>query len=1847
MAAVLPKLDISQVQTNPAPGTAVPPGTVVTYKIVISSDAAATAGAANAALAVVLGSNLTLNAGSVSLTDPNGGTDLVTPTGGGGFNVTFGNTIATNAQPITITYTATVGAGTPQNTTLTPKVDITYQNASPDELVYATDNVNKTFYQYDVATHTISNFGTPSSPQDSVEFDGRGNLVYTGTSTGLSLYNLSSGTNTLLVAGQGFADETITPDHKTVFYNGSSNGHNALYAYDLTTNTNRLVVQHSGTNGFTGLATDPAGHLFASFGTNSGLYNTGGAGTIAQIDPTTGAILRQTAVLGNGLDACVYDSYTGHIFVTSAVTGASPNVWEVDPTTMAVVKTFSIPNPRLDGISSDGKGNLFIARYHDAIVQLDLVHNTQTVVASTPEIDDTIPIANNPVFDSKASTNTLVGSGSLSGTVFLDQNADGVKLAGDTPIAGATVQLLDSTGAPVAGKTTTTDASGNYSFANLTVGNYAVQITAPAGDSFSPVGTNANPALDSIVNSLGKTTPVAVMAGANTPNQNAGVYVPVSLSGTVFNDGNDDGVKNNADNAHQGATVQLLDSAGTPIPGKTATTDASGNYSFAGLKPGTYSVAVTPIAGDVFSPVGTNANPALDSKVNAAGKTTPVTLASGQTSINNNAGLFAPGSLSGTVFLDQNADGVKLAGDTSLAGLTVQLLDSTGTPIAGKTATTDASGNYSFTGLVPGSYAIAITAPAGDSFSPVGTNANPALDSIVNSLGKTTPVAVMAGANTPNQNAGVYVPVSLSGTVFNDNNDDGVKNGTDIAHAGIVVQLLDSTGTPIAGKTATTDASGNYAFTALKPGTYSVQVGLPAGDVFSPVGGNANMALDSEVNAAGKTVPVTLTSGQTSINNNAGLFAPGSLSGTVFVDRNDNGVKEAGDTPAAGVSVQLLDGTGTPIAGKTTTTDASGNYSFGGLVPGSYAVAFTAPAGDVFSPTGTNTNPALDSIVNSLGKTAPVAVANGTNTPNQNAGVYMLGSLSGTVFLDQNDDGVKQAGDTPVAGATVQLLDSAGTPIAGKTTTTDASGNYSFGGLVPGSYAVAITAPAGDGFSPVGTNANPALDSIVNAAGKTAQVAVTSGTNTPNQNAGVYAPVSLSGTVFQDQNGNGVKNAGDVPVVGDIVTLLDGAGHPTGLTTTTDANGNYRFTGLKPGTYEVAISAPTGEKFSPKGTDPNPALDSMVDLTGKTVPVTLTSGQSAPNQNAGVYFPATINGNVFLDAHCDGKFDYGDPAFKGVTVKLFDGSGNFTGMTALTDANGAYSFATLLPGQYQVRFVLPFGTDFTDGTPGADSKVDPVTGFSPVFTLASGQTDNGQGAGLELTGGYANSPTTYLDATHTAIGGNGSGITVIGGPGPQNDIINGGAGNNILVGGNGSNIIESGTGTNLILGGCGPMANIQSLGTNDFVFGSAGDDLIQGHAGNAFIAAGPGNQTIVGGGGTNIFIANANRGTITETAGVFSNIAVGDTFITAGHTNSVYEKGDGVLYIEDYDAARGDTLTVYGFSGPTAVGQSGAYEVLYFGPNQAVLLRATQATIATPNLGVTYSANLPTTAPLTISVDPNNYLTLSQAGVATAIGAPPALPAGGSVALTQANPNYTGGNASTTVTGPGYDTVHLGGGDNTVTLAGYSNSIVVGNGNNAIQAGAGNSTITAGNGNNTIGATGYSNVANVGTGNDTIDIGSYANIHAAGGNQTIHLNGYSNMVFIGGTGASAITGGLGNSQITTTGGSASITLGGMSNVVTTGAASDTIADGAGYTRFVVGSSVAGQLNGTETISHFASTSLVDFVPLAAGGQTAGQLFATLHNNGSGFAELDFASGGAVVFAGLTANQLHQSNFQVG
>jgi hypothetical protein len=212
----------------------------------------------------------------------------------------------------------------------------------------------------------------------------------------------------------------------------------------------------------------------------------------------------------------------------------------------------------------------------------------------------------------------------------------------------------------------------------------------------------------------------------------AALSVPVelcSLGDYVWYDENRDGIQDAVEDGIQGVPVKLY-ACGETTPLASTTTDADGYYLFSSLQPGDYYVEFTPLVNHVFTMQDQGANDAADSDADATtGKTVCTTLTPGENDLTWDAGMYIPyAELGDRVWLDDNCDGIQDAEENGIAGVTVYLLPcGTMTPIA--STTTNATGYYFFTNLLPGEYRVMFVKPADLEFSPQDAGANDAADS--------------------------------------------------------------------------------------------------------------------------------------------------------------------------------------------------------------------------------------------------------------------------------------------------------------------------------------------------------------------------------------------------------------------------------------------------------------------------------------------------------------------------------------------------------------------------------------------------------------------------------------------------------------------------------------------------------------------------------------------------------------------------------------------------------------------------------------------------------------------------------------------------------------------------------------------------------------------------------------------------------------------------------------------------------------------------------------------------------------------------------------------------------------
>ena len=297
----------------------------------------------------------------------------------------------------------------------------------------------------------------------------------------------------------------------------------------------------------------------------------------------------------------------------------------------------------------------------------------------------------------------------LADRVWLDANDDGLLGGGERGIAGVTVSLLDAS-QNVLG-TTATAADGTFAFSGLAGGgaDYTVRLSDSGGVLANYVGTTSYAqARQRAENNLAASVD-------RTASPSFGFRASRAIGDTLFFDLDGNGAQDAGENGIAGVTVALyrdLDGdgvvdAGEPQVGGGLTTDASGQYLFAGLANGNFIVSVPTPSGYTFT------GPGSDSDGVTAGIQKQAAMAG--TNVDTvDFGFQAPAgtarTISGVVWNNANGDAVVDAGEARIAGVTLNVL-SGATVVA--TVTTDASGAWSASGLARGSYTVRITDTGG------------------------------------------------------------------------------------------------------------------------------------------------------------------------------------------------------------------------------------------------------------------------------------------------------------------------------------------------------------------------------------------------------------------------------------------------------------------------------------------------------------------------------------------------------------------------------------------------------------------------------------------------------------------------------------------------------------------------------------------------------------------------------------------------------------------------------------------------------------------------------------------------------------------------------------------------------------------------------------------------------------------------------------------------------------------------------------------------------------------------------------------------------------------------------
>ncbi|MFZ6648795.1 SdrD B-like domain-containing protein [Undibacterium sp. TJN25] len=712
---------------------------------------------------------------------------------------------------------------------------------------------------------------------------------------------------------------------------------------------------------------------------------------------------------------------------------------------------------------------------------------------------------------------------------------------------------------------------------------------------------------------------------------------------------------------------------------------------------------------------------------------------------------------------------------------------------------------------------------------------------------------------------------SLGGRTFADLNNNGIQNGTaagqDEGIGGVTITL---TGTDLYGNAisksvtsngATGATKGDYLFDGLPPSStgaangYTVTQTQPAGFLINgtpqPGTGTASAGTASNNNGTSPVLSlisnVNLASAQNGISFN--FPEPGGsaleLSGFVYADTNNNGVKDGGEAGILGV-VMTLSGYGfgangvddngggddlpvsnaTVASSTTATTDSSGKYTFVLLQTGKYTVTeqtaqpavggvttlrgITTPgtaaggtqgcvetATACIVPTGVAPSPAtagqgetLTTVTQELAGAGTASAikyilpSSGNSSLNNNFGEVLPGSIAGFVFKERTpgnptpvpNQNYQPGTDAPFGGVTLTLsgTDDLGNAVSA-TQISSGTGAYLFAGLRPGTYTVTETQPAGivsatpgafagkdQGATVRGTvSSSEIIGSIAIAAGR--QVTDTNFAEISNDPPAVL--VQVSGKVWIDNDSSQTQSSTEKNLsnifgsdsastlyAGDLVVRITDSVGAVQLVAVA-ADGTYHAS-VPPGAVTVQVVGPANYSNTTNNQSQNLAAAVGAGPTSCPAPI---GSQPANNFCPIGYRPPSGNiiGHVFFDDNKDRNQNGSEPNYSGtsITVKLLnpDGTpvlgGDGKPVTAVVDANGDYTFTNIPVGNYLTQLAGP--GNITQTTPGTEAQNIIVTSGQTTGRCPAYVTPGAKAACVVDTG-YARSSPDLVVTKSTA-----------------------------------------------------------------------------------------------------------------------------------------------------------------------------------------------------------------------------------------------------------------------------------------------------------------------------------------------------------------------------------------------------------------------------------------------------------------------------------------------------------------
>ena len=910
----------------------------------------------------------------------------------------------------------------------------------------------------------------------------------------------------------------------------------------------------------------------------------------------------------------------------------------------------TVPNDR--GFAKEGNGKFD----YDQNIMVESAERTQVSRTFTLKTGDKLEIGVG-----------VMPMAVVSGTVWNDLNADGVWQKDEPGIPGVRLTLTggkDKTTAEVY-----TDENGYYDFHQIKKGTYKVVCYVPDEYVFTVKAKGEVEEISRMTTEKDRAgeDQLSLERGEVYEDHNIGLMEGAIIEGVCFLDANYNGVYDEGEQPLPGVEMRLARQSNNVMQ-QVVDSAADGSYRFVGQRGSTFTIRATLPKGYIFTMVGEgeNANLFAPNGDSNERRLTDVTLENGEYR-KIMLGAVSYGSISGRVFYDENFSSQWEKGEALGVEMYVTLYRVNGER-AGRVRT-DKNGNFTFEELLPGEYYMTMTPAKGYGFTALG-GAN-VMQTLPDGTGKSRVITVGMGEDVKNAGAGMIVTAIITGVFYADENDNGLREQGENGLVGAVVRLMTAEGEM---SSVTIDETGEFRFATI-PGTYYLQYELPGKGVFPYVveGGNA-LAGENGV-ARGETFTVDM--GDTWAAPLCGGVLLSDISGMSFTDSNGNAVMDAEEAIFSGLTITLTPSR-SDLTEMTVVTGADGSFAFNDVRPDVYTLTVSCPGNSVLSRLKDVDLPLTNGLMT---QSVTLDLRMGTQWHEQMLGCVLPSKWAGEAYLDENYNGVREAGEAPAGGETFILRD-ANTGEDVITVKTDDNGLFVVEGIAPGEYELVYPLDEGS-LIPKDPDIDFRLEGDVLTTGR---VRIYENEDKAGTRLSVVRTTEIGGQVWLEQY------SGVTPVQGAKVHLLDKDGNAIAEYLTGE-DGMYVFKGLMPGAYAIDVTIPTGYVLVDTGdlSMAEKGLVSVVEevsgLFGKSAFIELSMAKHRNDMDVGMVQPGRLGDKAWLDLNGNGLQDGEEGGIPGVTVELLR-NGHVVA-TTVTDQYGYYVFEELYPTEYTLRVTWP------------------------------------------------------------------------------------------------------------------------------------------------------------------------------------------------------------------------------------------------------------------------------------------------------------------------------------------------------------------------------------------------------------------------------------------------------------------------------------------------------------------------------------------------------------------------------